>query len=218
MATHTWVDLHMPEASLLADLNGIVGDLQKAREYAEMMVQAQLGGPSHNMLLVEPLCIAMTVTYARVFSSGVRHSLQETDLHGLSETQRETHQFLRDFRDKHVAHSVNEFEENSARACYCVERLHDEGFTSIGYGGGRIASIGGDFVHGLIEITRLLETHVRKQIAVEEQKLLSTVRAMPIKEVLDQGQKVFRPSLSKVAERRKKISDKSPRLKSGGDV
>lgn len=202
MATHTWVDLHIPEARLLADLNGIVGDLMRAREYAELLIEQYKSEPP-NWALVEPLSIAMTVTYARAFSGGVRYHLREQDLAVLSEHQRAIHAFLRDYRDKHVAHSVNEFEENIARATYCVERVKEEGITGIGYGGGRVASLDGEKVYGLVEITRVLEAQARQLIRAEEKRLLEVVRGMPLEQILAGGQKAFRPPLDKVGQARK---------------
>jgi hypothetical protein len=201
MAIYTWVDLRIPEAALVADLHGIAMDLQRAQEFARLLL-AHFTSETTNWQLVEPLSIATAVTYARAFSGGVRHHLTEEDLKVLSDAQRESHQFLRDYRDKHIAHSVNEFEENIARANYCQERVQSEGITSIGYGGGRLVSLSGKEVQAVIEITTALEIHVRSQIKAEEERLLPIVRAMPLEEVLAGGQKVFRPALSKVAKRR----------------
>lgn len=202
MATYTWVDLKIPEAALLADLNGIVSDLQRTREFTELLI-AEYKCEAPNWQLIEALSIAIAVTYARVFSGGVRYHLKESDLSVLSEPQRAAHRFLRDYRDKHVAHSVNEFEENIARANYCQERVESEGITSISYSGARITGLGSAEVQAVIEITSLLETHLRDQIKIEEQRVLAIVRAMPLEVVLTAGQKAFRPSLEKVARRRK---------------
>lgn len=202
MATYTWVDLTIPEASLLADLHGVAADLSRAREYAELLIE-QFKTQPPNWRLVEPLSTAMTVAYARAFSGGVRYHLREDDLEGLSSEQRSIHQFLRDYRDKHVAHSVNAFEENIVRANYCIERVHAEGITGIGYGGSRVASLGGDKITGLIAIATHLESKVRTRIAQEEKRLLEIVRAMPLEEVLAGGQKTFQPAFAKVSQPRK---------------
>jgi len=202
MATYTWVDLRIPEATRLADLHGIATDLQRAQEFARLFL-AQFNTEPSNWQLVEPLSIAIAFAYARAFSGGVRHHLTEEDLASLTEAQRATHQFLRDYRDKHIAHSVNEFEENIARANYCQERVATEGFTSIGYGGGRLVSLSGNEIQAVIEITAALEIHVRNQIKAEEERLLPIVRAMPLEVVLAGGQKAFQPTLSNVAKRRK---------------
>ena len=135
MADHTWVDLQIAEAARLADLSGILLDLQCARDFAQMLA-AEFTATKTNWRLVEPLSIAAAVMYSRPFSGRVRHRLREEDLKILSSEQRAAHDHLRAYRDKHVAHSVNAFEENIPRAYYCVERVKEEGITSIGYGGG----------------------------------------------------------------------------------
>jgi hypothetical protein len=219
MATYTWVDLTTPEANLLADLHGIVRDLRSAREFAEMVIEQFKTQPT-SWRLVEPLSIAMTVTYSRAFSGGVRYHLQEDDLEGLSPEQRSVHQFLLDYRNKHVAHSVNAFEENIVRANYCMERVSSEGITGIGFGGGRVASLGGDKITGLIAIADHLESKIQTRIAQEEQRLLKIVRAMPLEEVLAGGQKAFQPAFAKVAQPRKAL--RAPResksKKDGGNA
>ena len=97
------------------------------------MLAAEFTAAKTNRRLVEPLSIAATVMYSRPFSGGVRHRLGEEDLKILSSEQRASHHYLRAYRDKHVAHSVNAFEENITRAYYCVERVKEEGITSIGW-------------------------------------------------------------------------------------
>lgn len=202
MANFTWVDLRIPEAALVADLNGICIDLQRAREFAELLLDQYKANPT-NWALIEPLSIAVTVAYSRAFSGGVRHHLREADLDVLSDSQREAHCFLRAYRDKHVAHSVNEFEENIARANYCQERVATEGITSIGFGGSRLASLDGSEIQAVIEIASILEARVHEQINQEERRLLEIVRAMPLELVLAGGQKVFQPAKKNVAIRRK---------------
>lgn len=204
MATHTWVDLHLPEAARLADLSGILWDLRQAKEFAKLLAN-EFGTSRPNWHLVEPLSIAATVMYSRPFSGGVRHRLGEDDLKVLTEEQRQAHDHLRAYRDKHVAHSVNPFEENIPRANYCVERVKEEGITGIGYGGGRVVGLSGADVAAIIEVTTVLEAHIETQIASEQARLLPIVRSLPLEQVLSGGQKAFIvDTRAKVAERRKR--------------
>ena len=129
-----------PEAIRLADLSGILWDLQRTRQFAETLA-VEFTANKTNWEIVEPLSIAATVMYSRPFVSGVRCHLGEQDLKILSSEQRAAHDYLRAYRDKHIAHSVNAFEENNVRAYYCVERVQDEGVSSIGYGGGRVTGL-----------------------------------------------------------------------------
>lgn len=208
MATHTSVGLRIPDAAFLADLNGVLWDLRKARDFAELLV-AEFARPAPNWLLIEPLTIAMTVTYARAFSGGVRYHLSEAELSPLSAEQLALHAFLRGYRDKHVAHSVNEFEENIVQAQYCVERVETEGITGIGCQGHRLASLDENRVRGLVEICFALEATVELKIQAEEMRLLPIVRAMPLDSVLSGEQKLFEPNMEKVLTPRKAPSNKS---------
>ena len=203
MANHTWVDLQIPEAAKLADLSGILWDLEHAREFAELLTQ-EFSSPKTNWGLVEPLSIAAVVMYSRPFSGGVRLRLGEEDLKTLTPEQRVAHDHIRAYRDKHVAHSVNVFEENNPRANYCVERVHEEGITGIGYGGGRIVGLSGTEANAIIELASALEKQISAQIKAEQERLLPIVRSMPLEKVLAGGQKSFVAGSRDVAKRRTK--------------
>jgi len=130
MTTHTWADLNIPEATIFADLYGVSVDLGSAKDMAQLLKDA-LDSGRPNWEIVEPYSIAIAVRYSRSFVTGVRTRLGEEDLTIFSPEQRNAHERLRAYRDKHVAHSVNEFEENLPRANYCEERVREEGITSI---------------------------------------------------------------------------------------
>ena len=65
-------------------------------------------------LLVEALWTAALVKYIRCFTSGKRFGLEVSVFDGFSGAK-ETHQYYKDMRDKHVAHSVNPFEGVTVR-------------------------------------------------------------------------------------------------------
>lgn len=204
MATFTWVDLQITEAATLADLSGILWDLQRAREIAEMLA-GELKSEKTNWKLVEPLSIAAIVMYSRPFASGVRYHLREEDLVVLSPAQRAVHDYLRAYRDKHVAHSVNAFEENIPRANYCLERVNEEGIISVSCGGGRVTGLSTEEVGAIIELTNVFEIHVRTRISGEQDRLLPIVRSLPLEDILRGGQKAFvlHPN-NNIADRRKR--------------
>ena len=216
MADYTWVDLQIPEAILLSDLSGVLLDLQRARQFAEMLA-VQLAAEKPNWEIVEPLSIAATVAYSRPFTGGVRTHLAEEDLEILSPEQRAAHDYLRAYRDKHVAHSVNAFEQNDVRAYYCIERVQDEGITSIGLGSRRITGLSHGDVESIIKLTTVFETHVQSKIRMEEVRLLSIVQSKPLKDVLDCGRQVWPDDLrSKVKEKRKLVSRRAAKSRKTG--
>lgn len=190
MATQTFANLYIPEAATLADLSGISWDLRCTREFAELLVD-EFSAEKPNFKVVESLSIAITVTYSRSFASGVRSRLENADLAILSTEQRAAHDYLRAYRDKHVAHSVNAFEENRPRVSYCLERVKEEGITGITCGGRRIVGLSSVDLENVIKLTTILQAYVDAKITKEQERLLVIVRNMPLEEVLAGGQKGF---------------------------
>jgi len=204
MATHTWVDLHMPEAQLLADLTGIKADLERARETAQLLSKT-MTAEKPDWSLVEPLSVAAAVAYSRPFMTGVRTRLGEDDLSTLSPVQREAHDRLRAYRDKHVAHSVNAYENNNPRAQYCVERVNEEGITAIGCSHGRVSGLSPSDIGNMTELATLLINGVERRIKEEQARLLQIVRNMPLEKVLTGGQGAFQiDHTTPIDQRRKK--------------
>ncbi len=181
MATNTWVPLRIVEGVALADLTGIQIDLKRAIEFAQRLQKA-FANETYD--LVEVLSIAALVAYARSFKSGVRQRLNREALRVLTSDQRRVHDYLIDIRDKHVAHSVNAFEESIPTARYWLERVKDEGITSIGCFHTRIASLSWADAADLIEIAMVLKAYVSEAIDLEQKKLLAIVRSLPLATVL----------------------------------
>lgn len=190
MATYTWVDLHIPETQLLADLTGIKADLERARDTA-FQLQRVMSAEKPDWSLCEPLSIAAAVAYSRPFMTGVRSRLGEDDLSTLTPGQREAHDHLRAYRDKHVAHSVNAYENNNPRAQYCVERVRDEGITGVSCSHGRVSGLSTSNIANIGELTAILIERVERRIKDEQARLLEMVRKMPLEQILTGGQGAF---------------------------
>ncbi len=182
MATTT-VEIDLSEASDLADFIGIEYDLRSAREFAQMLLRVHAqAGPNWRQL--DPLTTATLVRYVRPFAKGVRSRLGDEALAALPPEQRATHARFLAIRDKHVAHSVNAFEENRVVARYQVERVKDEGITAIEARHVRIVGLGVDDLNSIVEITSVILGHVEARIREEKAKVLAIVRRKPIEEVL----------------------------------
>ena len=98
------------EAKILADLGAIVRDLGSIMEICSRL-KKMLKEESQDSLLIESLWTTALIKYARCFKSGKRFGLDETILDGLEGEPRKVHKFYLDMRDKHIAHSVNPFEQ-----------------------------------------------------------------------------------------------------------
>lgn len=105
-------------ASEFEDLHGISRDLEMARKLC--LIAKDLGNDDANKeVAVDGLLSAALIRYMRCFSSGVRSHLKSEDMEELGDEVIEAHNFLKDFRDKHLAHSVNHYED-----CYANVDLH----------------------------------------------------------------------------------------------
>jgi hypothetical protein len=115
----------VPEAARLASLIGMQSDLEQVIAYCDRMIERYAGphlkktpfdivGFTTPLDFVdsEALSTAACISYARCFASGVRQSL-DSDLLNTADTElKKLHHFVVNLRDKHIAHSVNSFEEN----------------------------------------------------------------------------------------------------------
>ena len=202
MATNTFVQIDLPEATDLADLTGIQIDLATARDFAKM-VNEIFESEKPDLSLVDPLSTAVLVRYSRAFVTGVRTRLGEDALQHLNAAQRQKHDQLRAFRDKHIAHSVNAFEENQPIARYRIGHVKEEGITSVECSHTSVSGLSSDDVEAVIELATAMLCYVDSRLKEEKARILKIVRRMPIEEVLSKGQKFSQfPDLKKVHQRR----------------
>jgi len=99
------------EAREVADLAGSVKDIETAFELCRRLVVVFEASPV-DVALVGALSTSIVIRYARSFNRAVRAGLPKELVDQLSPEQQELHQGICALRDKHVAHSVNDFEEN----------------------------------------------------------------------------------------------------------
>lgn len=203
MATNTFVELDLSEACNIADLTGICFDLETAKEFA-LKLQSMIGADPPDYSLVDALSTAILVRYSRAFVSGVRRPLCEEALQTLTEDQRAKHKDLRALRDKHIAHSVNCFEESIPVARYWIERVQFEGITAISCSHDRVIGLSNDDIETVVELTRILLDFVKQRIKAEEARLLSIVRAMPLADVLSVKMRAINPGKGLVDKKRKR--------------
>lgn len=116
----------VPQAARLASLIGLRSDMQQVLAYCNRMIDRYSG--SHlkkspfdvvgfstpvDFIEWEALSTATCVSYARCFISGVRQSLDCKLLEAAESEYKALHNFVVALRNKHIAHSVNSFEENT---------------------------------------------------------------------------------------------------------
>jgi len=104
-------ELKTPNARLLADRASIFQDLafciECCDELSEILIVARRG----ENVVQQALWTAALISYARCFASGARLGLTPAIYDKFDGEPRETHQMYIDMRNKHIAHSVNPFEQ-----------------------------------------------------------------------------------------------------------
>lgn len=210
MATNTFVEIQLAEATDLADLTGIQVDLQAARDFAKVLKKI-FESERPDWQLVDPLSTAVLVRYSRPFVKGVRQWLGSEALRVLSAEQRKKHEYLRLFRDKHIAHSVNAFEDNQPVARYWAERVKEEGITSVECNHTRISGLSSADIEVVIELTTAMLEYVEAKLTEEKAKVLSIVRKIPLLDILSSRLRSPRvPASGDVGKSRKRLQNARP--------
>lgn len=119
MATNTFQEIDIPEAADLADLTGILYDFESAKRFA-IQLKEMLNRERPDYSLVDPMTIAILVRYSRPFATGKRRRIGDMELRTLSSKQRSAHDRFLLWRNRHIAHSVNVFEDNQPVVRYWV--------------------------------------------------------------------------------------------------
>lgn len=134
--------------------------------------------------ITEAFCTAILIKYGRAFGSGVRKIDKRVLLADLPKKILESHEYFLAWRDKHLAHSVNNFERGKIQARYCAERVHSEGIADITVGQLRLGSLSTDELEELAATSRFFIDRLENMIRAEKEKVLALVRALPVSEVL----------------------------------
>jgi hypothetical protein len=190
------VKVEFDEVQDLADLIGLHTDLasvvEMTRRLSEMLRQKE---QDHDTLTVQSLWSSALVTYVRCFASGKRYGLTERIYSELPGEPIATHRYYKDTRDKHIAHSVNAFEETVVGVILSDQEL--ESIEVLGVANLTAHRIS-DSPEGVDQLRGLAE-HARRYVAQKgqeaEEKLLNKaklltaeqLRALPRLGMIPQG-------------------------------
>lgn len=186
MATYTNYRLPVPEARRLASLESIRHDLNGVIEYCDRLEQLKSQGS--DFTLWEALCAAMVVRYARCFSPGARDWLAHDLLDGASAAQRDLHTYVIAVRSKHVAHSVNGFEETDVTV---MVREDDNTIHSVSAAHGRVVGLSFEKPLLIRELAQWVLNHVAGQIDVERPSLLAIAHRVGVEKIKSFGSPVL---------------------------
>jgi len=175
---HRAVEVTLPEAELLADLYGVVFDLNRATKLCSKAVEfSKL--PDRDYELIKGLVAAAVVRYFRCFSSGVRYGLHRKDIENLGKDMLATHDYFKALRDKFVAHSVNPFEETYVTATVSERDGVKFPIRSVNPGHHRVM-LSELEAKSLEELVAKVTIEVGKRVKTEEERLVAIIQDLPL--------------------------------------
>ena len=123
---------------------------------------------------------AALIRYARCFASGKRFGLSESIFNGLKGEPRKVHKMYIDLRNKHIAHSVNPFEQMEIGLILSPKNGHERKIIGVATMAMRHICSDMEGVHQLGLLSKVLLEKV-SQIAKEyEKKTLEKGKNIPI--------------------------------------
>ena len=131
--------LDLPDGQLFSDLFGIKRDLELVVEFCQRLSDAYDAVPT-DYPLIDALSTSSVVRYCRCFEGGVRAKLARESIKAIDPRFAEFHDYLFALRQKHLSHSVNEFEANYVTVAVSEPPAPRE-VLGIGIGGGRVAGL-----------------------------------------------------------------------------
>ena len=178
-----FVDINIKEAYRLADLAGIRDDLEATEEICNLLLkeEMEIKEDTVDFIMSQALSAAALVSYARVFKQSVRaKGLPKEIKNMIPEELCEIHQWAINLRDKHVAHSVNAFEDNQVVASLFPEEHGHKGIFRITVFRSRLAALGNKNVIDLKTLCATLIKQIDNLIKEEESNVLEAARLIPI--------------------------------------
>lgn len=203
MATYSNYRYSSPEAWRLADLHGIEQDLLAVISYCKYM-QQQSDASKYDYVLLEAMGTAALIRYARCFAKGVRVRLGSEMFQDAELVAK--HEYFIHMRNKHVAHSVNPFEDNAVTVYIGSHYASSQEIQHIGVAQVVILAMGMDDFAVLSRLAGYVLEKVRSEMGKEKIRLLELVRREPIKGFISSGMLTLGPGDVKanVNKRRKK--------------
>lgn len=190
MATYRFVSVNGEEVELLADLTGVQNDLMVTIEYCDLLNEMIQGYP-RDYRIEEALSSAILIRYFRSFGKGVRAKIPKSAFEGIGNEILLDHENFKDFRDKHVAHSVNAFEENQVVAYLNPKEKGKREVLSISVQAYRLVGLGTDDLNKLKSLCNYFKGKVSDLIKAENKKVLKYARSLPVDELYEREAKAL---------------------------
>jgi hypothetical protein len=173
-------EIKTTDAKQLADVSLVVLDLKSVmalcRRGASELAKTE---SEHDHVLIEALWTAGLIKYVRCFTSGKRATLS-ADVFSSYEGGVDTHEYFKSMRDKHVAHSVNPFEEAHVAVVLSADDGKPRSAEGVSVFSRRHISPKADGFNTLGRLAEVAHRHVAEQGKNLQDKISAWAKTQPI--------------------------------------
>ena len=170
------------EALKLADVYSILQELKSVMETCTRLRQL-LKAEQKDWLLIESLWTAALIRYSRCFASGKRHGLSEDIYKDLPGDAIGVHRLYENLRNKHIAHSVNPFEQVKVGLILSSEKSQEKKVMEVSPFLMKLVATTDDDVRQLGALVKVLVNKLMKNGEQYEEEALRVGRSLPIDEL-----------------------------------
>jgi hypothetical protein len=181
MATLTPVRISGPGTHRLADMHGVQQDLSWVIDVCGRILRNHAGPSRHDTLEMEALEGAALIRYGRCYKGGARTAflLDGSWISKLPPELQQAHRDLEALRDKHVAHSVNDWELNVPVA-YLRQEEGKSQVDSISVQSYRIVGLAPETIAQLKTLAQSLKALIAEESKIEASRVLAIAKQIPI--------------------------------------
>jgi hypothetical protein len=169
------------EAKILADLTLILQDLTFTVNVLKRLIEL-LKDDSKDNILIESYWIAALISYVRCFSAGKRLGLSE-DIFKNDKLEGDPlgcHHYFKNLRDKHIAHSVNPFEQIVVDLQLSNSRSKKREVLGVAVLSQKLICTTLEGAETFLKLALIAREKVRKQAKEYENKTLEVGKKLPI--------------------------------------
>lgn len=167
------------QAKTLADLAALTQDLGAVMLTCTRLMSL-IDEQSKDHILVEAMWTSALVRYARCFANGKRFGLEESAFSGLKGDPIATHRYFMGMRNRHIAHSVNPFEQMQVGLVLAPEDEAERKVVGVSTLAMRHITSDREGVRQLGMLAKVLLTKVTEQAKQLEHEVLTIGRVLPL--------------------------------------
>jgi hypothetical protein len=171
-------EVDFDEAKQTADLMSYFQDLAFTISALDRLQQL-IDDNSKDEVLAASLWIAALITYARCFSTGKRFGLSEKLFEGI-EGGVECHQLYMNLRNKHIAHSVNPYEQVVVGLVLSPPSSPERKVEGVSILSQKLLHLDSEGVQNLRRLTLIAMKEIEKQGKEYQEKTLEAGKKIPI--------------------------------------